>query len=400
MTTDTVATPRLRAYVAAASLARVADEMVAVAVVLLVLDRTSSPALAGATVTAHTLPSIVSGPVLGAWLDRVPYRRAVLSAGGVLLALTCAGLVLTVGRVPVVPFVLAALTGLALPLTSGGYSSLVPKLVPAERLPRANALDAATFNIGAIAGPALAGTVAAVANPAAAVWLIAVLALSGSVCTLFLPPVTGVSDDHHTSLLRTVRAGLTHLVHTPALRGATLTTVIGYGSVGVLATALPLRMQELGQDRAAAGYVWTAMEIGCLVAVVVLGRFIAGPHPQVTVVVSTAAFGALMLCWPIVDSVTWTLAFAVAAGLAEGLALPAIMATRQRHTPSALLAQVSTTGASLKIGTFSLGAAAGGWLVPAAGPATAITVTAGLQLLAAALGVLAGVRRARPAGVC
>ncbi|GAA3048863.1 MFS transporter [Actinokineospora globicatena] len=393
-------TVSLRAYVAAAALARVADEMVAVAVVLLVLDRTGSPALAGATVTAYTLPSIVSGPVLGAWLDRVPYRRGVLAAGGVLLALTCVGLVSTVGRVPVVQFVLAALTGLALPLTSGGYSSLVPKLVPSERLPRANAVDAATFNIGAIAGPAMAGTVAAVASPAAAVWLIAALALSGSVCTLFLPPVSGVSDDHHPSLLRTVRAGLTHLVHTPPLRGATLTTVMGYGSVGVLATALPLRMQDLGQDRAAAGYVWTAMEVGCLVAVATLGRFIAGPRPQMTVVVSTATFGALMLAWPVVDSVIWTLAFAAAAGLAEGLALPAIMATRQRHTPGTLLAQVSTTGASLKIGAFSLGAAAGGWLVPAVGSATAITVTACLQLLAAGVGVLAGVRRAGPAGVC
>ncbi|MBM7775420.1 MFS family permease [Actinokineospora baliensis] len=382
----------VRAYVAAAALARVADEMVSVAVVLLVLQRTGSPALAGAMVTAYTLPSIVSGPVVGAWLDRIPYRRAVLAAGGVLLAATCAGLVLTVGRVPVLPFALAALTGLALPLTSGGYSSLVPKLVPAQRLSKANALDAATFNIGAIAGPALAGTVAAVVSPSAAVWLIVVLALSGSVCTAFLPSTPGNPSPDHASLLRTVRAGLAHLVTTPALRGATLTTVLGYGSVGILATALPLRMQELGQDRAAAGYVWTAMEIGCLVAVASLGRFIAGPRPELTVVVSTATFGALMLAWPAVDGVTWTLALAAVAGLADGLALPAIMATRQRHCPPALLAQVSTTGASLKIGTFALGAAAGGWLVPAAGPATAITVTACAQLLAAALGVLAGVR--------
>ncbi|GAA2981197.1 MFS transporter [Actinokineospora diospyrosa] len=389
----------MRAYVASAAFARIADEMVAVAVVLLVLDRTGSPALAGATVTAYTLPSIVSGPVVGAWLDRIAYRRAVLGAGGVLLAATCVGLVLTVGRVPVLPFVLAALTGLALPLTSGGYSSLIPKLVPAERLPKANAVDAATFNIGAIAGPALAGTVAAVVNPAAAVWLIAVLALAGSVGTLFLPSVPGVSQVERASLLRTVRAGLVHLVQTPPLRGATLTTVLGYGSVGILAVALPLRMQELGQDRAAAGYVWTAMEIGCLIAVATLGRFIAGPRPELTVVAATASFGALMFAWPAVDSVTWTLMLAAVAGLAEGLALPAIMAVRQRHSPAALLAQVSTTGASLKIGTYSLGAAAGGWLVPAVGPGTAITITAGAQLGAAALGVLAGVRRARTAQV-
>jgi hypothetical protein len=53
-------------FVSAATLARVSDEMFSVGVVLLVLDRTGSPGLAGATVAAITFPSLVSGPLLGA----------------------------------------------------------------------------------------------------------------------------------------------------------------------------------------------------------------------------------------------------------------------------------------------------------------------------------------------
>ena len=57
----------------------VADEMVAFTLVLLVLDRTDSPALAGITGAAYALPAVVTGPLLGAWLDRTPYRRSALA---------------------------------------------------------------------------------------------------------------------------------------------------------------------------------------------------------------------------------------------------------------------------------------------------------------------------------
>ena len=62
----------------AATLARVSDEMFSVGVVLLVLDRTGSAGLAGATVAAITLPSLISGPLLGAWLDLTGRRRTLM----------------------------------------------------------------------------------------------------------------------------------------------------------------------------------------------------------------------------------------------------------------------------------------------------------------------------------
>ena len=49
-------------FYATATLTRFADEMFSVGVVLLVLHRTGSAELAGATVAAITLPSLVPGP--------------------------------------------------------------------------------------------------------------------------------------------------------------------------------------------------------------------------------------------------------------------------------------------------------------------------------------------------
>ena len=63
------AQPGYLKFLSAATLARVSDEMFSVGVVLLVLERTDSAGLAGATVAAITLPSLISGPLLGAWLD-------------------------------------------------------------------------------------------------------------------------------------------------------------------------------------------------------------------------------------------------------------------------------------------------------------------------------------------
>ncbi|HZD74911.1 MAG TPA: hypothetical protein VE776_13690, partial [Actinomycetota bacterium] len=111
----------------AATLGRVADEMLAIAVVLLVLDRTSSPALAGVTVAAASLPSVLTGPVLGAWLDRTRHRRAALAANQMLLAAALLGMLLAAGRAPgwVVP-ALAAAGGAGAPMLTGGITSLIP----------------------------------------------------------------------------------------------------------------------------------------------------------------------------------------------------------------------------------------------------------------------------------
>ena len=43
--------------------------------VLFVLDRTGSAGLAGLVLSAATLPTLVSAPLIGAWLDTHGHRR-------------------------------------------------------------------------------------------------------------------------------------------------------------------------------------------------------------------------------------------------------------------------------------------------------------------------------------
>src|SRR5918993_2233106 len=173
------AQPGYLRFVSAATGARVSDEMSGVGVVLLVLDRTGDEALAGAAVAAVTLPSLVTGPLLGAWLDLTGRRRVLMVIDQIVIASVLLALVALVGHAPTWAIVLVVLpAGLTYPLSFGGFTSMIPSLVPGELLPPANALETTSFNSALVVGPALAGTLSATIGPAAPLFVEAALALA------------------------------------------------------------------------------------------------------------------------------------------------------------------------------------------------------------------------------
>jgi MFS family permease len=115
------AQPGYQAFVGAATLARVSDEMFSVGVVLLVLDRTGSPGLAGVTVAAITLPGILTAPLLGAWLDVSGRRRVLMAIDQVIIAGVLVALALAIGHAAnwTIPAI-TLLAGLTYPVTFGG----------------------------------------------------------------------------------------------------------------------------------------------------------------------------------------------------------------------------------------------------------------------------------------
>jgi predicted MFS family arabinose efflux permease len=133
------------------------------------------------------------------------------------------------------------------------------------------------------------------------------------------------------------------------------------------------------------------LELGCLISTLTMVRG-ATRRPERRVLVCTALFGMVMLSWPLAPSLPVALPLLLVAGIASGPTLPALFAARQQYSPPALLSQVSTTGASLKIGAFALGSVIGGALVPGLGPSRVIVVVGAAQLVAAGLGWLLGGR--------
>jgi MFS family permease len=209
-------------YYAAATLARVGDEMVAFTLVLLVLDRTDSPALAGATGAAYALPAVLTGPLLGTWLDRTAHRRTALGLNQAVLGAVMLTMLAVVGNTPhwITP-ALAAVAGTTLPMVSGGFTSMLPMLVPARLLPKANSWEAASFGAATITGPAAAATIAAAVSVEAAAIVIAVTATVSILAIVRLPALpAAIAPADRTPFGRSVVEGLRHLARTPRLRSS------------------------------------------------------------------------------------------------------------------------------------------------------------------------------------
>jgi MFS family permease len=385
------AQPGYLPFVSAATLARVSDEMFSVGVVLLVLDRTGSAELAGLAVAAITLPSLISGPLLGAWLDLTGRRRGLMVLDQLLIAAMLVTLVLVAGNAPdwVIPLVVLA-AGVTYPLSFGGFTSFIPAIVPEDLLPPANALETTSFNSALVVGPALAGTLSGAFDPATSLIVEALLALLALILILKIPDLDrrGERRGDGRTLVGVALAGLRQIVAVPELRGITVAAAIGLGGLGLMTVAFPLfAVEHLGGERSDAGYMWAAFAAGSTLGALSLVRLQRRFPPERIVLAGYGVFGAAMLAWPLAGTLPVLMALIAAAALADGPALAAQFAVRQQVVPRSLYGQVFTTAAGLKVGAFAVGAGLAGPVATGLGSAEAILLAAGAQLLAAAVGV-------------
>src|SRR3954452_14174267 len=234
---------------AGATMSRLATEMYSVAVVLYVLSVTDSARLAGLTVAAATFPTVVTGPVVGAWLDRTRHRRTAFLLSPVVLGVTMVAFLLAAHRVPGWAFILLAfVAGLPSPIRTGGFSGLIPTVVPEPVLPRAYGMEAASYNIAGIAGHALAGTIAGVAS---AVWAIGATAVTALLATIVIArvPIEPGQPVEGRPLRALLREGTSLLWRVRELRSITVATTVSMGFFGLVVLGFPLFAHELGHRR-------------------------------------------------------------------------------------------------------------------------------------------------------
>ena len=186
-------------------------------------------------------------------------------------------------------------------------------------------------------------------------------------------------------------------MRTPPLRGATLTSVISFGGFGMLVVTLQVLLPALHADSDLSGLVLAAFDVGAVLAVMAVRPHLKRWPPERILFVTVALYGVSFALWTLAGNLPVLLGMAFVAGLASGPTLVALITARQRYSPPELLGQVSTTGASLKIGAFSLGSVLAGVLLSSSTPTTALLVIALLQFVAVGVGLVAA-RTKAPAG--
>src|SRR5262249_51218337 len=138
-------------------LARTAGQLWQIALILFVLQRFHSPALAGLAAFFGLVPRVGVGPRPRApprpprTPPLLPTDYGIAASSLVLIALLSWASLLS----PAVLLIIVAISSLTGPLSASGARTLFPLVVPRELWDRANAVDSGSAALATVAGPAL-----------------------------------------------------------------------------------------------------------------------------------------------------------------------------------------------------------------------------------------------------
>ncbi|MEW9548995.1 MFS transporter [Nonomuraea sp. NPDC050783] len=390
----------LSRYMAGAVAARTANEMSGPALLIAGLAVTGSPVVASWLLAGLTVTAAVGGPLLGVLLDRARRPGLLLGwcvagyAGGLLV------IVSGLGRLPDAALVAVAVAaGVLGPAFTGGWTAQLPAVAGPARLERANALDAMTYNVAGLAGPALAGLIAAAGVGSRTGVLVCAALLAAALPVAWTLPPARTGDGPRPAgagIGAELRAGFAVIVGNPALRRATAGSMVSCAGMAMVVVAAPVLGVRLTGASGHGALLLAVVAGGGLVANVLAARRERAPRWWD----AALAWGTAAMCagtaLAAVSGTFWlAVAAAVLVGLGEGPQLTALFSVRHREAPDRLRAQVFTTGASLKITSFALGSAVAG---PLAAHSVTVALLAGAAAQAVAVAVLAlGSRRPSPA---
>ena len=381
-------------YLLVAALARLADEGVRVAFILLALERGAGAAFGGLLVAAFLVPHVVAAPIVGALADRVrsrlPFLAAALATYGGTIAL-CGVLV---GRVPAPVVLLVAVAGGCIgPLVTGGLTALLGDLVPAERLERAYGLDVASYNVAGIGAPALAAVLATAFGASTATLALAGSAWGASLVlgTLPIPHRSETAGRSHPP----VTQGIAVLWSDRTLRAATIASSLGHIGAGSLPLAAALLASRY--HAAAAGALLSAAAVGGLLGSLGYARRpIGAATPERAVVGCLLATALPLAAVPWVPGFAAALALFAAAGTLGGPLTSSLFVVRERRTPGEVRTQVFTLAAGLRVTDAALGAGLAGFGARLGGDGLLLAI-AGCYLLAAGTSTALLLRRGEDA---
>lgn len=350
--------PGYTGFVATVSLSRIAATMFTTSGVLLVLARTHSAPIAGATAAAAILPAALTGPVLGAWLDVASNRRLLIVLDQLLSAAGLLGLLALAGRAPnwTLPAVAVAYS-FTRPFTTGSFVSSLAEIAGAELLDLASAIEATSLNLSFVIGPALAGALTGAAGPATAVRVQAAATVLAALLIAINPAFEIRPRERPRGLAHAVREGTGALLRNQILRATVIASMLATFGWGLMVLTFPLyAVQKLHAGSHAGGYLWAGVAGGSII-----GTFVLRGVPTLRRIgLSYGVLGLSALAWPLAHSLLAGVFLITLTGFLEGPAYSGTIALRQRHAPPAGRAQVMTTIGSMSLFSAALGSAIGG----------------------------------------
>ncbi len=372
--------PQIGRIIISGQVARLAQSMVGVAVVLYVLAEYDSPALAGLVTFASIFPGLLVSPIAGALLDRPGRTRLIMLDYLVaLVALVLIGMLALVGALPAPLLLLIAIvSSLTAILSHTGLRSLFPIIVPRHLWERVNAVDANGYIVATMLGPPIAAALVALIGGATALIIIgasysfAVLALIG----VEDPEIETVSTGR---LLADAWQGLRYTWRNRTLRGLGFSISV-FGLAGGMSTiVVPLIVLErLQAGGLAVGFVFAVSGLTGMASAFLFGRSDTRRREWMLLVlpmIATAPAVALLLIAASTEDVVFGLAVAALSfawiGFLNGPMDIALFTIRQRRTDPAWMSRALAVSMAFNSIGFPVGAALAGFI-------TAVSVEAAI----------------------
>jgi MFS family permease len=388
------------------------DQFNMIALAGLVIGLTGSGFALGAILIAGAIPRGLFMLLGGVLSDRFPPRDLALASNVLRAALTTIVAALVLGaqvqlwQLAAVGVLFGTVDAIFLP----AINTLVPRLVPADRLAAANAVMQGTGQLVATVGPAIAGFAVALIGIGAA-FAIDALSFAVAACALWLvrsggsPGPSGneageavaadpAGDAGRPSMTRALVAGAREVLGDPVMRSIViLSTAANLAFTGPTIVGLPwLVLVQFGSDALALGLVFAAYGLGSFAGVLVAGS-VPRPRRFGSIVMATVlVMGLGLAAVGMAPSVPAVGLIVLAIGAMNGYVNVVVIAWVQGRTDPAMLGR---TLSFLMLGSvvaapLSLALAA----VVVDTHATAMFLAAGLLVVGAGLvGIASGLQR-------
>jgi MFS family permease len=346
------------------ALSNLADGVFQVALPLLAVTLTRSPALVAGVALAQRLPWLFMALPAGALADRLDRRRTMVRVETLRVVVMTVLAVAVAADVASMPLLYGAalVLGVGETLFDTAAQSILPSIVSRDDLTAANGrLQAVELTTNAFIGPSLGGLLAAAAlaaafGAAAGAYLVSTLCII-SIAGTFRPERAGPP----TNMRQDIAEGIRFVWSNTVLRtlgimlGTTNLAFMAHASVFVLFATGPMGLSKAGY-----GLVFSSSAFGGIA-----GSW-AGPALERTLGRARCLFGAIALFGATlaVPAITTNIAANVAAFIAASFGSVVwnviTVSLRQRITPDHLLGRMNSAYRMLGWGTMPIGAAIGG----------------------------------------
>jgi predicted MFS family arabinose efflux permease len=362
------------------------NQLTTVAVPYQVYQLTHSSLVVGLVSMTQLFP-LIAGSLLGGSVADAMDRRRVLMLAQVLMAVCSAGLAVNADLGPslwplfVLPAVAAGFSG----LDSAGRNAIVPNLVRRSEISTANAIFQTLFQLGQVAGPALAGLLLAGAGVRFVYWLdVATFGVALVALFMISPQPAPAGAAGHRPGLRSILEGLRFVRGRQEIQGAYLIDInaMVFGMPRALFPALATTV--FGGGAATLGFLYAAPGAGALVGALTTGWVGRIQRQGLAVIVAVIGWGLAVTCFGLVSWLPLALVLLAAAGWADVISAVFRSTIIQLAVPDALRGRLAGLQIAVVTGGPRLGDLESGVVATAFGDAVSV-VSGGLACIAGAL---------------